>query len=132
GKVTLIVNVASHCGYTRQYPGLEALHRKYASRGLTVLGFPCNQFGGQEPGSAAEIAAFCAKTYAVTFPIAEKIDVNGPAAHPLFVQLKGAAGGGDVRWNFEKFLVGRDGRVVERFGSRTTPEELDEKIAALL
>ncbi|KAJ1550908.1 hypothetical protein HK405_015616 [Cladochytrium tenue] len=134
-KALLIVNVASRCGYTKQYAGLEALHRKYAGRGLAVVGFPCNQFGAQEPGTEDEIATFCSRSYAVSFPVAAKIDVNGPAQHPLYAQLKAAAGNGDdVRWNFEKFLVRRVGDAVqvERFSSRVTPEELDPKIDALL
>ncbi|KAI9347172.1 glutathione peroxidase [Zopfochytrium polystomum] len=132
GKVTLIVNVASRCGYTKQYTGLEALHKKYAASGLTVIGFPCNQFGAQEPGTEEEIASFCSRTFNVSFPITSKIEVNGPGTHALYAELKAATGGDDIKWNFEKFLVGKDGVVIERFGSGTTPEQLDAKIAALL
>jgi glutathione peroxidase len=125
GRVALVVNVASRCGLTPQYAGLEALHEKYAGRGFTVLGVPCNQFLGQEPGSAEEIAEFCSATYGVTFPMTEKVDVNGAAAHPLFQRLtetpdaSGAAG--DVQWNFEKFLLDRTGTVVARFRPKTEP-----------
>jgi glutathione peroxidase len=125
GRVALVVNVASRCGLTPQYAGLEALHEEYADRGFTVLGVPCNQFLGQEPGSAEEIAEFCSATYGVTFPMTEKVDVNGAAAHPLFQRLtetpdaSGAAG--DVQWNFEKFLLDRTGTVVARFRPKTEP-----------
>jgi glutathione peroxidase len=130
----LIVNVASRCGLTPQYNGLEKLHERYAERGFAVLGVPCNQFMGQEPGSAEEIAEFCSATYGVTFPMTEKVDVNGEDRHPLYRRLTGFAdaGGhsGDIRWNFEKFLVDRDGRVVARFAPQTEPES-DEVVSAI-
>lgn len=136
GKVLLIVNTASRCGFTPQYEGLQALHRAYAARGLVVLGFPCNQFGQQEPGDAAEIASFCSLTYAVDFPIAAKVDVNGANAHPLFRHLKreakGLLGSQSIKWNFTKFLVDRAGRVVDRFGPTTKPDAIAKKIEALL
>ena len=136
GKTLLIVNVASACGYTPQYTGLEALYRKYKDRGLVVLGFPCNQFGGQEPGSADEIATFCSTRYDVTFPLLAKVDVNGANAHPLFEHLKserpGALGTKGIKWNFTKFLVNGNGEVVERYGSSTTPEQIDADVAKLL
>ena len=136
GKVLLIVNVASACGYTPQYTGLEALYRKYHDRGFEVLGFPCNQFGGQEPGSADEIATFCNTKYDVTFPLFAKIDVNGRHAHPLYEHLKGEAPGAlgtkAIKWNFTKFLVNANGEVVERYGSSTTPEQIDADVAKLL
>jgi glutathione peroxidase len=136
GKTLLIVNVASACGYTPQYTGLEALYRKYRERGFEVLGFPCNQFGGQEPGTADDIATFCSTTYDVTFPLFAKVDVNGPHAHPLFEHLKseqpGALGTKAIKWNFTKFLVNARGEVVERYGSSTTPQQIDADIAALL
>ncbi|OIJ69925.1 glutathione peroxidase [Streptomyces mangrovisoli] len=126
GQVVLIVNVASKCGLTPQYTGLEKLQEQYAERGFTVLGVPCNQFMGQEPGSAEEIAEFCSATYGVTFPLTEKVDVNGEGRHPLYGRLTGFADAeghdGDIRWNFEKFLVGRDGSVVARFSPRTEPD----------
>jgi glutathione peroxidase len=129
GQVLLIVNVASKCGYTAQYAGLEALYRRYASRGLTVLGFPCDQFGNQEPGTEAEIRQFCSLAYDVTFPMFAKIDVNGPHEHPLYAQLKGQSRGilgtTAVKWNFTKFLVNRDGVVVTRYSSRDTPEDIE-------
>ena len=125
-KVLLIVNVASKCGLTPQYTGLEKLHEKFADRGFSVLGFPCNQFGEQEPGSADEIATFCSASYGVTFPLFEKNDVNGPDRHPLYaglVDVPDAEGHtGDIRWNFEKFLVAPDGSVVARFHPRTEPD----------
>ena len=136
GKVLLIVNVASKCGFTPQYTGLEALQRKYAARGLEVLGFPCNQFGAQEPGDAAEIASFCSLTYDVSFPMFAKIEVNGPKADPLYTFLKhakpGLLGTEGVKWNFTKFLVGRDGQVAARFGPNVKPEALEGEIEALL
>jgi glutathione peroxidase len=136
GKTLLIVNVASACGYTPQYAGLEALYRKYQARGFVVLGFPCNQFGAQEPGSADDIATFCSSRYDVTFPLFAKIDVNGANAHPLFEHLKterpGALGTKGIKWNFTKFLVDGRGEVVERYGSSTTPEQIDKDVAALL
>ena len=136
GKVLLIVNVASKCGFTPQYAGLEALYRKYRDRGLEILAFPCNQFGAQEPGDAAEIASFCALTYEVTFPLFGKVEVNGDGADPLFDYLKaaqpGLLGTTAVKWNFTKFLVGRDGRVVDRYAPTTKPEDLEKNIEALL
>ena len=136
GKVVLIVNVASACGLTPQYAGLEKLWRDHADRGFVVLGFPCNQFAGQESGSAAEIAQFCATTYDVTFPMFEKIEVNGPNAHPLYRWLKSEAPGilglKDIKWNFTKFLVGRDGTSVRRFGPETDPAAIAPDIEALL
>ncbi|MEU0596778.1 glutathione peroxidase [Streptomyces sp. NPDC006393] len=129
GQPVLIVNVASRCGLTPQYAGLERLHEKYAARGFTVLGVPCNQFMGQEPGSAEEIAEFCSATYGVTFPMTEKVEVNGDGRHPLYTRLTGFADAdghsGDIRWNFEKFLLGRDGRVVARFSPQTDPESAE-------
>jgi glutathione peroxidase len=126
GKTTLIVNVASRCGLTPQYEGLEQLHERYKDRGFSVLGVPCNQFGEQEPGSSEEIATFCSTTYGVTFPMTEKVDVNGARRHPLYQQLTTTAdaGGeaGDVQWNFEKFLVGPSGEVVARFRPTVTPD----------
>jgi glutathione peroxidase len=125
-KVTLMVNVASKCGLTPQYTGLEKIHEKYADRGFGVVGFPSNQFGAQEPGSPEEIATFCSTTYGVTFPLSEKIDVNGDNQHPLYAELEKTADAeghsGDIRWNFEKFLVGRDGNVIARFNPMTDPE----------
>ena len=136
GKVLLIVNTASKCGFTPQYDGLEALHRDYAERGFEVLAFPCNQFGGQEPGDAAEIANFCTLTYDVTFPVFAKIDVNGAGADPLFERLKsdapGVLGSKAIKWNFTKFLVGRDGVVVDRYAPTTKPEDIRKDIEKLL
>ena len=136
GKVLLIVNVASKCGFTPQYEGLEDLHRRFAGRGFAVLGFPCNQFGAQEPGDAAEIANFCSLTYDVTFPIYAKIDVNGADAAPLYRYLKSAAPGllgtEGVKWNFTKFLVDRDGKVVERYAPQTKPADIAADIERLL
>ncbi len=136
GKVLLIVNTASKCGFTPQYAGLEELHRRYGDRGLVVLGFPCNQFGDQEPGDATEIRDFCSLTYDVTFPIFAKVDVNGPAAHPLYAYLKhsrrGLFGTEAVKWNFTKFLVDRQGRVVRRFGPTTKPEAMASAVEKLL
>ncbi|MGW1254445.1 glutathione peroxidase [Streptomyces sp. NPDC002513] len=129
GKAVLVVNVASKCGLTPQYAGLERLQERYAPLGFTVLGVPSNQFLGQEPGSAAEIAEFCSATYGVTFPMTEKIEVNGEGRHALYDRLVGftdAEGhSGDIRWNFEKFLVGKDGRIVARFSPQTEPESPD-------
>lgn len=124
GRVLLVVNVASECGYTPQYQGLETVFKKYAGRGLTVLGFPCNQFGGQEPGTNAEIKNFCSTTFHVTFPLFDKIEVNGANRHPLYAALagKGSPFPGNIKWNFGKFLIGRDGRIVARFGSDAEPE----------
>ena len=133
GKLLLIVNVASQCGFTPQYKGLEALHRKYADKGVEVLGFPCNQFGKQEPGDAEEIKKFCSLNYDVTFPLFAKIDVNGPQAHPLYNYLTREKGGGllgrGIKWNFTKFLIDRDGEVIARFAPTVTPEQLDGVIA---
>ena len=129
GKLLLIVNVASQCGFTPQYKGLEALHRKYADKGVEVLGFPCNQFGKQEPGDAEEIKKFCSLNYDVTFPLFAKIDVNGTAAHPLYNYLTREKGGGllgrGIKWNFTKFLIDREGEVIARFAPTVTPEQLD-------
>jgi glutathione peroxidase len=127
GKLVLIVNTASRCGLTPQYEGLEALWRRYRDRGLVVLGFPCNQFMEQEPGTAEEIADFCSTTYDVTFPMFGKVDVNGPGTHPLYAWLKDQRPG-DIEWNFAKFLVGRDGQVLERWSPQTTPAELESAI----
>lgn len=136
GQVLLIVNTASECGFTPQYQGLEQLYREYRSRGFSVLGFPCNQFGKQEPGSAQQIAQFCEMNYGVTFPIFAKIDVNGAAAHPLFRWLEreapGILGSERIKWNFTKFLVARDGSSVQRFAPKTPPEELRQHIEPLL
>ncbi len=136
GNVLLIVNTASRCGFTPQYSGLQKLHEAYAPRGFAVLGFPCNQFGGQEPGDAEEIKTFCSLTYDVTFPMFAKADVNGSNAHPLYKFLKsakpGTLGVAAIKWNFTKFLTGRDGAVVERFSPMTKPEDLESRIEALL
>ena len=136
GKVLLIVNTASKCGFTPQYAGLEELHREFGPRGFEVLGFPCNQFGAQEPGDAEEIANFCSLTYDVTFPVFAKIDVNGASADPLFERLKadapGLMGSKAVKWNFTKFLVDREGRTVRRYAPTTKPEELRADIETLL
>jgi len=136
GQVLLIVNTASKCGFTPQYEGLEKLWRDYKDRGFAVVGFPCNQFGAQEPGDAAEIANFCSLTYDVTFPMMSKVDVNGPAAHPLYVwlkgQKKGLLGTAGIKWNFTKFLVGRDGEVKARFAPTDKPESLTSAIEAAL
>jgi glutathione peroxidase len=131
GKVILVVNVASKCGLTPQYAGLEALWQAHKDQGLVILGFPCNQFAGQEPGSSAEIAEFCEINYGVTFPLMAKVDVNGPNAAPLYRWLK-TNHPGDVDWNFAKFLIGRDGQVAERFASAVLPAELEAPIAKLL
>jgi len=136
GQVMLIVNTASKCGFTPQYEGLEALHEEFAAQGLAVLGFPCNQFGSQEPGDAAEIANFCAITYDVAFPMFAKIEVNGEATHPLYRYLKheakGVLGTERIKWNFTKFLVDRAGRVVARFAPTAKPEALRPAIEKLL
>ena len=133
GRPALVVNVASRCGFTPQYAGLEKLHEEYADRGFTVLGVPCNQFKGQEPGTAEEIAEFCSATYGVTFPMTEKVDVAGPDAHPLYqrlVEAPDAAGeAGDVRWNFEKFLIDGRGDVVARFRTKVEPEAPEVRAA---
>ena len=135
-KVILIVNTASKCGFTGQYAGLEALYRKYRDRGLVVLGFPCNQFGAQEPGDEAEIANFCSLTYDVDFPMMRKIDVNGPKAHPLYAYLKqakkGVLGSTGIKWNFTKFLIDRGGQVVDRFAPTIEPKALEGAIERLL
>ena len=134
GKTLLVVNVASKCGLTPQYAGLERLHEQFAGRGFAVVGFPCNQFGAQEPGSAQEIAEFCSATYGVSFPMFEKIDVNGPDRHPVYTELTAladAAGeAGDIQWNFEKFLVAPDGKAVARFRPSTEPDA-PEVVAAI-
>jgi glutathione peroxidase len=136
GNVVLIVNTASKCGFTPQYAGLEALWRKHGARGFEVVGFPCNQFGGQEPGDAAEIAGFCSLNYDVSFPIMAKVEVNGPGAPPLYDWLKaqapGLLGTRRIKWNFTKFLIGRDGQVVRRYAPTDKPEKLEGDIAALL
>jgi len=136
GKVMLIVNVASKCGYTPQYDGLEALYKKYKDQGLVVLGFPCNQFGSQEPGSETEIQNFCRVNFGVTFPMFSKLNVNGDETHPLYVHLKseqpGILGSESIKWNFTKFLVDKEGKVIERFGSSTKPISLEEEIETLL
>jgi len=136
GKTLLIVNVASRCGFTPQYDGLEALFRKYQARGFVVLGFPCNQFGRQEPGTDAEIQRFCTSSYDVTFPLFAKIDVNGPRAHPLYERLKssrpGLLGTEAIKWNFTKFLVNAQGNVVARYGPSDTPEKIERDLVKLL
>jgi len=136
GKTLLIVNVASQCGFTPQYSGLEALYRKYKGQGLVVLGFPCNQFGRQEPGSEADIQQFCSTTYDVTFPMFAKVDVNGSATHPLYELLKsarpGLLGTEAIKWNFTKFLVNGRGDVVARFAPSDTPEKIEQAVAAAL
>lgn len=136
GKVLLVVNVASKCGFTPQYEGLEALQRKYADRGFEVLGFPCNQFGAQEPGNAEEIASFCKLTYDVTFPVLKKVEVNGAGASPLYDWMKreapGLMGSKSVKWNFTKFLIDRDGKVVRRYAPTDAPVSIEEDIEKLL
>ncbi len=136
GKVLLIVNTASQCGFTGQYEGLEALYRKYKDQGLVVLGFPCNQFGAQEPGDAQEIQNFCSLTYNVSFPMFSKIDVNGDTTHPLYAHLKskekGILGTESIKWNFTKFLVNKAGEVVARFAPQSTPQQLEKEITAIL
>ena len=136
GRVLLIVNTASNCGFTPQYAGLESLYQRDQARGLTILGFPCNQFGAQEPGNAAEIASFCETNYGVSFPLFAKIDVNGEHAHPLFRYLKKAApgllGSEAIKWNFTKFLINRDGEVVKRYAPTLAPEAIAKDIEALL
>lgn len=130
-RVVLIVNVASECGYTQQYAGLQALHEKYEKEGLTVLGFPCNDFGGQEPGSEAEIKSFCSTRYKVTFPMFAKVSLKGADKHPLFAALAGA---GEVQWNFEKFLIGKEGKMIARYESGEEPEggEIEKAIQKAL
>ena len=126
GKVVLIINVASECGYTGQYAGMQALHDKYAAKGFTVLGFPCNDFGGQEPGSESDIKQFCTNRYSVTFPMFSKVKITGEGKHPLFAEL---TVGKDVQWNFEKFLLGKDGKLISRYGSDAEPEGGDIEAA---
>ena len=132
GKVILVVNVASKCGLTPQYKSLEATYRKYKDQGLVIAGFPCNQFGKQEPGSNEQIKEFCSSKYDVTFPMFDKLEVNGPGRHPLYVQLAGPASPfpGDIKWNFGKFLIGRDGKIIQRFEPRTAPDA-PEVVAAI-
>ena len=136
GQVILVVNVASRCGFTPQYQGLEALHRQFGPTGLVILGFPCDQFGHQEPGDAEEIARFCSVDYQISFPLMAKCEVNGEQAHPLYRWLKqqkpGLLGSEAIKWNFTKFLIDREGRVVDRAAPQTKPEELTDKIRALL
>ncbi|MBU3056039.1 glutathione peroxidase [Pseudomonas indica] len=136
GKALLVVNTASKCGFTPQYKGLEALWQQYRDKGLVVLGFPCNQFGKQEPGNEEAISEFCELNYGVSFPLFKKIDVNGAGAHPLFVNLKkrapGLLGSQGIKWNFTKFLISRDGSLIKRFAPTTKPEELSAEIEALL
>ena len=136
GKPLLIVNTASACGFTPQFAGLEELHRRYGDRGLVVLGFPCNQFGAQDPGSNEEIASFCQVNYGVSFPMMTKVDVNGPEAHPLYrwltAEAPGLLGSKAVKWNFTKFLVGKDGRVLKRYAPQDAPEKLAKDIEAAL
>jgi len=136
GKVVLIVNVASKCGYTRQYTGLEATYEKYKGQGFVILGFPCNQFGGQEPGTNEEIKQFCSSKFNVTFPLFDKLEVNGNNRHPLYTALAGKDSPfpGDIKWNFNKFLLGKDGRIIKRFDSKVAPEspEMTQAIEAAL
>ena len=131
-QLVLVVNTASECGFTPQYAGLEALHRAYRDRGLAVLGFPCNQFGAQEPGGAEEIAAFCRDNYGVSFTVLDKIEVNGAGAHPVYRWLKAASGGADIEWNFVKFLVGGDGELIRRYPPQARPEDIAADIEAVL
>jgi glutathione peroxidase len=135
-QVVLVVNVASECGFTPQYQGLQAIYQEFKDQGLVILGFPCNQFGHQEPGGPAEIQAFCSTTYGVSFPLFDKIEVNGPHTHPLFAWLKsekpGALGTQRIKWNFTKFLCGRDGQAIQRYGSTTKPDELRQPIEQAL
>ncbi len=136
GKVLLVVNVASKCGFTPQYKGLEALYRKYKDKGFEILGFPCDQFGHQEPGDENEIKNFCSLNYEVSFPLYAKIEVNGENTHPLYKHLKseapGMLGSEGIKWNFTKFLIDRSGKVVKRYGSVDTPEKIDKDVAELL
>lgn len=136
GKVLLIVNTASQCGFTPQFGGLEDLHKTYAGKGLVVLGFPCNQFGAQDPGNDSEIASFCQVNYGVSFPMMSKIDVNGPAAHPLYKWLTseapGLLGSKSIKWNFTKFLIGKDGEVIKRYAPLDKPADLTKDIEAAL
>jgi len=127
GQVVLVVNTASECGFTPQYEGLQQLHETYADQGFTVIGFPCDQFGGQEPGDDAEIGAFCQKNYGVTFPMMSKVEVNGDNAHPVYAWLrseKGGVLGSKIKWNFTKYLVGKDGQVIDRYAPTTKPEKI--------
>jgi len=136
GQVLLIVNVASKCGFTSQYAGMEALYRRYRDKGFSVLGFPCDQFGHQEPGSEAEIQSFCSLTYDVTFPLFAKIEVNGSGAHPLYRYIKkaqpGLLGSEAIKWNFTKFLVNRDGQVLKRYAPSDTPEKIEDDLRGLI
>lgn len=136
GKVMLIVNTASKCGFTPQYKGLESMYQKYQDKGLEILGFPCNQFGKQEPGNEEQISEFCELNFGVTFPLFKKVDVNGPEAHPLYKFLKseapGLLGSEAIKWNFTKFLVDKDGKVVKRFAPTDTPEKIEKQVAELL
>jgi glutathione peroxidase len=136
GKVLLVVNTASKCGFTPQYKGLEAIYRQFKDRGFAVLGFPCNQFGEQEPGEDSAIAEFCERNFGVSFPLFAKVDVNGADAHPLFKHLtsekKGLLGTGAIKWNFTKFLIGKDGKVIERYAPTTSPEDLVKDIEKAL
>lgn len=135
GKVGLIVNVASKCGFTKQYAGLQKLHEAYGPQGLAIIGFPCNQFGGQEPGTEEQIQSFCTLNFGVTFPLMAKINVNGPKADPLYTFLKSAApgtAGNAIKWNFTKFLISRNGQTITRFAPATTPEDLETPIRATL
>ena len=136
GKVMLVVNTASKCGFTPQFGGLEALHSAYAAKGLVVLGFPCNQFGSQDPGSDSEIAGFCQMNYGVSFPMMSKVDVNGPAAHPLYkwlaAEAPGLLGSKAIKWNFTKFLVGKDGQVIKRYAPLDKPASIEKDIQAAL
>ncbi|WP_370250286.1 glutathione peroxidase [Nocardioides sp.] len=135
GKVVLVVNTASQCGFTPQYKGLQELHERYAEQGLVILGFPCDQFGGQEPGSDTEIASFCERNFGVTFPLFSKIEVNGDGAHPLYQWLrseKGGALGSKIKWNFTKYLVGKNGQVIDRYAPTTKPEKLVKDIEKAL
>ena len=136
GKVLLVANTASHCGFTPQYAGLEKLYRDFGNRGLVVVGFPCNQFGAQEPGDSEQIAEFCQKNYGVSFPMSEKVEVNGQSAHPLFAYLSkalpGFFGTRAIKWNFTKFLLDREGKPIRRYGSKSTPEKIAKDIATLL
>ena len=136
GKVALVVNTASHCSFTPQYQGMQELHEKYRESGLVVLAFPCNQFGKQEPGEAGDIRSFCQKNYGVSFPMFEKVEVNGAGAHPLYKWLTSAAPGflgtRSIKWNFTKFLIGRDGKVVRRYGSWTKPQSIAADVEKML
>ena len=135
GKMVLVVNTASHCGFTPQFDGLEKMYKDYQDRGFVILGFPCNQFAGQEPGSAAEILSFCKLTYGVSFPMFNKINVNGKEAHPLFVYLKSELPdvlGGKIKWNFTKFLIDRTGKPIKRFAPTDTPEKIEKYLAKII